>query len=81
MTDDERLAAADLPATLVTLGDCRKAGYCAAGVQRWWPRQAMPVGFNAFVRDGLSADVFMAGGDALARRTVIRKLEREADHG
>lgn len=69
----------DLSTITVTITDARKAGYCVAGVRRWWPQQSYAMSFADFLRTGMAADAFLAGGDECARLTVEAKLEREAN--
>jgi hypothetical protein len=75
------MSAVDLSALTITISDARKAGYCVSGIRRWWPNQRFPVSFAAFLRDGIAADTFIAGGDDHARNVVEQRLARDAATG
>ena len=67
-----------LPAAplIVTAADLRAARYCFAGVRPWFARHGLD--WQAFIEQGISADILRATGDALIE-PVIRAAElREA---
>lgn len=62
------------PATIITINDVRRAGYCALGARRWFEAQGFD--FRAFLKNGIPAEQFLSTGDAHAKRVVERKMER-----
>lgn len=73
-------SAVDLSALTITVSDARKV-YCVRGIRSWWSNQHLPVSFAAFLRDGIAADIFIAGGDDHARNVVEHRLARDAATG
>ncbi len=63
---------------IITINDTRLAGHCVSGVKAWFEDYGLD--FRTFIREGISAEKFLATGDALAVRIVELKLERE-HHG
>lgn len=61
---------------IIRIDDIRKAGHCVTGAREWFERHGLD--FRAFLKDGIPADEFIEKGDALSKRIVERKLERES---
>lgn len=53
---------------MITHADMRSLGYCNRGARIWFERHGLD--FNLFRKEGLSADVLEATGDAMAMRLV-----------
>lgn len=64
------------PDLIITISDIRKAGHCTRGARTWFEQQDLD--FRAFLRDGITAEDFLASGDAQAQQVVARKLARES---
>lgn len=62
----------DYTKVTITVSDCRANGHCALGIKKWFESQGFD--FRDFLRNGISADKFLATGDAYAIRIVKRKL-------
>lgn len=68
------------PDLIITINDIRKAGHCTRGARNWFEQQGLD--FRGFLKDGISAEDFLASGDAQAQQVVASKLQREAQrHG
>ena len=63
--------------TVVLHRHCRELGYCNRGLREWFARAELD--WQAFIRDGLQADVLRSFDNAMVSR-VIDLAEREA-HG
>jgi len=63
---------------IVTITDCRRAGFCARGSRRWFEDRGFD--FRAFCREGIEAEVLWATGDAYARAVVRHVAAREANN-
>lgn len=71
------MAGVDVPEGLtITVTDVLRAGYCAAGQKRWFPRHDLD--YADFLKNGVDAREFVEKGDALAERVVRLKLGRSA---
>lgn len=56
----------------ITYDDCRKAGWCIEGVERWFARVGGD--FADFIANGIDADDLVAlSDDAFTRRVIARK--------
>lgn len=68
----------DVPADLrITMTDCRRCGFCAIGVRRWF--EGYGFDFRAFLANGIDAVTFLATGDGQAHQVVRRKLRDLGD--
>lgn len=63
-------------AVIVRTGDIRRARLCLQGARGWFRRHDLD--WQAFLRDGLPADVLAATGDALAFRVIAEAEKRAA---
>ncbi|WP_442905667.1 hypothetical protein [Hydrogenophaga sp. PBC] len=59
---------------IVTIDDVRAAGLCVHGTRAWFARHGLD--FRAFLRDGITAEVLLATGDAMALRVVEHASHR-----
>lgn len=57
---------------IITMKEIRAAGGCATGVRSFFKRYSLD--FKAFLKNGISADVLLATGDALAVDVVNRVI-------
>ena len=62
--------------TRVTIHDLRASRLCFQGARPWFRRHELD--WQAFLRDGLDAEVLAATGDALALRVIAVAEAREA---
>lgn len=62
---------------VITITDIRRAGHCAIGIRRWFESRGLD--FRAFLRDGITVELFLATGDGMAAEVVRRTRERK--HG
>jgi len=62
--------------TRVTIQDLRASRLCFQGARPWFARHGLD--WQAFLREGLEADVLTATGDALALRVIAIAEAREA---
>ena len=60
----------------VTIQDLRASRLCFQGARPWFARHRLD--WQAFLRDGLDAEVLAATGDALALRVIAVAEAREA---
>jgi hypothetical protein len=64
----------DVPPDLrITITDCRRVGFCASGIKRWFEAQGFD--FRNFLKNGIDADTFLATGDGQANQVVRAKLK------
>lgn len=63
----------------ITINDVRSAGHCVRGTQLWFVRHNLD--FRTFLKEGIDEEIFLSFGDALARRVVRLKQERESEDG
>lgn len=61
----------------VTITDCRAAGYCVRGIRDWF--LAHDLDFRDFLLNGISSEVLLNFGDALANNVVSRAKDRDPD--
>lgn len=59
---------------IVTMGDLRRAGICAAGARRWFPLHGFD--FRDFLKNGIAAERLLATDDPFARRAVEEARKR-----
>lgn len=52
----------------VTMADCRKAGYCVAGVRRWL--EANGIEWRDFVRNGVAVERVEQIDDAMSQAVI-----------
>lgn len=62
--------------TRVTIQDLRASRLCFQGARPWFARHGL--NWQAFLREGLEAEVLAATGDALALRVIAIAEAREA---
>lgn len=63
----------DVPADLrITITDCRRVGFCASGIKRWF--EGYGLDFRDFLKNGIDAEAFLATGDGQAEQVVRRKM-------
>lgn len=63
---------------IVTIADIRKTGHCARGIRRWFDGHGLD--FQAFLKNGIEADVLLGTGDALAEQVVSAiRQKRDSD--
>ena len=62
--------------TRVTLQDLRASRLCFQGARPWFRRHGLD--WQAFLREGLDAEVLAATGDALALRVIAVAEARES---
>ncbi len=62
------------PKLFIGIEDVRKAGHCSSGARRWC--EVHDIDFRDFLRYGMAADEFVAKGDGLAFRVVIKTFAR-----
>lgn len=60
---------------IIRIDDIRKAGHCVTGAKAWFDRHGLD--FRDFLKNGIPAAEFIEKGDALSKRIVDRKIERE----
>ncbi len=65
----------DYSTLTITIDDIRKAGFCSAGVKRWFKAQGLD--FQSLLKNGISAESLLATSDAQAEKVVQSKIERE----
>ena len=64
---------------LVTIDDCRAAGYCVSGVRRHCA--AIGIDFRELVKVGIPLDIAEKIEDAAVRRIVLKAKERLTKDG
>lgn len=52
----------------ITVSDLKRLGYCNKGARKWF--ESVGLDWNAFVKNGLPADVVLAKGDGMSERLV-----------
>lgn len=62
---------------MITINDVRAAGHCVRGAKDWFERHGLD--FRGFIKNGITEEEFLASGDALAKRIVDLKKERERE--
>lgn len=55
----------------VTINDVRAAGFCAAGLRRWFEGHGLDL--KDFLRNGMALEDVVKINDAMAARVVARK--------
>lgn len=63
----------NLDGVRITIDDVRRGNHCARGIKAWF--EGHGIDFRDFLKNGISADRFLATGDGLAERVVRLKLE------
>lgn len=58
---------------IITMDDIRRAGFCSAGVRRWF--EAYGLDFRALLEHGIPVDTLLATGDGCAEHVVNVKRE------
>lgn len=64
---------------MITMTDCRAAGYCATGIRRWFHEYNLD--FRDFLKNGIDEATLLATGDACAHKVVELKRKRESARG
>ena len=64
---------------MITINDCRAAGYCVVGVRRHCA--TVGIDFRELMRAGIPVDVAEKIDDAAVRRIVLKAKERSAKNG
>lgn len=59
---------------IITIEDIRRAGHCVSGTRAWFSRQNLD--FRDFLKNGISAEKFLATGCAYAERIVRMKVDQ-----
>lgn len=59
---------------MITISDARAAGYCVAGIRRWFDLHDLD--FRSFVQEGIEPEKIEALGDGAAAAVIEKYKER-----